>query len=130
MAAAVRSEDVTGPEGQRVRLLLLSHPARRNAVDPAALARITLECERATADGIRVDAGYRSGDTVTPNYDSLLAKLIVHAATREAAIERLQQAVAGFVVEGVKTNLPLHARIAASPGFAAGALDTHFLTRL
>jgi acetyl-CoA carboxylase biotin carboxylase subunit len=81
-------------------------------------------------DGIRVDAGYRSGDVVTPNYDSLLAKLIVHAATREAAIARMQQAVAGFVVEGVKTNLPLHARILASPGFAAGALDTHFLTRL
>ena len=81
-------------------------------------------------DGIRVDAGYRTGDTVTPHYDSLLAKLIVHAATREAAIARMQQAVAGFVVEGVKTNLPLHARILTSPGFAAGALDTHFLARL
>jgi acetyl-CoA carboxylase, biotin carboxylase subunit len=81
-------------------------------------------------DGIRVDAGYRAGDVVTPNYDSLLAKLIVHAPTREQAIARLSQAVAGFSVEGVKTNLPLHARVAASPGFAAGALDTHFLARL
>jgi acetyl-CoA carboxylase biotin carboxylase subunit len=81
-------------------------------------------------DGVRVDAGYRGGDTVTPHYDSLLAKLVVHGETRAQAIARLQSALSRFAVEGVKTNLPLHQRIAASPAFARGELDTHFLERL
>ncbi len=81
-------------------------------------------------DGIRVDAGYRTGDVVTPHYDSLLAKLIAYGETRTQAIERLSGAIANFHVEGVKTNLPLHARILASPAFARGELDTHFLERL
>ncbi len=80
--------------------------------------------------GIRVDSGVQSGDTVTPHYDSLLAKLIVHADTRTAAISLLQGALSRFVVEGVKTNLPLHQKIAASDAFARGELDTHFLERL
>jgi len=80
--------------------------------------------------GVRVDAGYRAGDVVTPHYDSLLAKLIAYGETRAEAIEKLAGAVANFHVEGVKTNLPLHARIAASPAFARGELDTHFLERL
>ncbi|MFL5276446.1 MAG: acetyl-CoA carboxylase biotin carboxylase subunit, partial [Myxococcales bacterium] len=81
-------------------------------------------------DGVRVDAGYRAGDTVTPFYDSLLAKLVVHAETRDAAIGKLRSALEGFVVEGVKTNLPLHRRIAASEAFARGELSTHFLESL
>jgi acetyl-CoA carboxylase biotin carboxylase subunit len=81
-------------------------------------------------DGVRVDAGYRAGDTVTPFYDSLLAKLVVHAETRDAAIARLRSALDGFVVEGVKTNLPLHRRIAASEAFARGDLSTRFLESL
>ena len=81
-------------------------------------------------DGVRIDAGVRAGDVVTPYYDSLLAKLIVHAPTRAQAIAKLAGALAGFRVEGVKTNLPLHQRIAASEAFARGELDTHFLERL
>ena len=81
-------------------------------------------------DGVRIDAGYQAGDVVTPHYDSLLAKLVVHAETRGLAIARLSAALAGFHVEGVKTNLPLHQRIAASDAFARGELDTHFLERL
>jgi acetyl-CoA carboxylase biotin carboxylase subunit len=81
-------------------------------------------------DGVRVDAGYRAGDTVTPFYDSLLAKLVVHGPTRAEAIARLRAALDAFLVEGVKTNLPLHRRIAASPLFASGELDTRFLEKL
>jgi acetyl-CoA carboxylase, biotin carboxylase subunit len=80
--------------------------------------------------GVRIDAGYRAGDTVTPFYDSLLAKLVVHAGSRDEAIGRLRGALEGFIVEGVKTNLPLHRRIAGSLAFAAGQLDTRFLERL
>jgi acetyl-CoA carboxylase biotin carboxylase subunit len=81
-------------------------------------------------EGVRVDAGYRKGDTVTPFYDSLLAKLVVHADTRDAAIARLRSALDAFTVEGVKTNLPLHRRIAASEAFARGELSTRFLESL
>lgn len=81
-------------------------------------------------DGVRIDAGVRAGTIVTPHYDSLLAKLIVHAETRAQAIALLARALAGFRVEGVKTNLPLHQRIVASEAFARGELDTHFLERL
>jgi acetyl-CoA carboxylase biotin carboxylase subunit len=81
-------------------------------------------------DGVRIDAGVKAGDTVTPYYDSLLAKLVVHAGTRTDAIAKLRTALEGFHVEGVKTNLPLHQRIVASEAFARGELDTHFLERL
>jgi acetyl-CoA carboxylase biotin carboxylase subunit len=81
-------------------------------------------------DGIRIDAGYRAGDTVTPFYDSLLAKIISHAPTREEAIARLRAALQKFVVEGVKTNIPLHSKVLASDAFARGELDTHFLERI
>jgi acetyl-CoA carboxylase biotin carboxylase subunit len=81
-------------------------------------------------DGIRIDAGYRQGDTVTPHYDSLLAKIIAYADTRAQAIERMRAALSRFTVEGVKTNIPLHQRVLASEAFARGELDTRFLERL
>lgn len=81
-------------------------------------------------DGVRIDAGVRAGDTITPHYDSLLAKLIAHGDDRAQAIARLRSALERFHVEGVKTNLPLHQRITASDSFARGELDTHFLERL
>src|SRR6185295_13526019 len=81
-------------------------------------------------DGIRIDAGYRAGDTVTPYYDSLLAKIISYAETREKATARMREALDAFVVEGVKTNIPTHLKALASEAFARGELDTHFLERL
>jgi acetyl-CoA carboxylase biotin carboxylase subunit len=81
-------------------------------------------------DGIRIDAGYRAGDTVTPYYDSLLAKIIAYAETREKATARMREALDEFVVEGVKTNIPTHLKALASEAFARGELDTHFLERL
>jgi acetyl-CoA carboxylase biotin carboxylase subunit len=81
-------------------------------------------------DGVRVDAGVRAGDTVTPHYDSMLAKLIAVGDTRAEAIARLAQALSRFKVAGVKTNIPLHQRVLASEAFARGELDTHFLERL
>jgi acetyl-CoA carboxylase biotin carboxylase subunit len=81
-------------------------------------------------DGVRVDAGYRAGDTVTPFYDSLLAKLIAWGETRAKAIERMRAALQNFVIEGLKTNIPLHQRILASDAFARAELDTRFLEKL
>jgi acetyl-CoA carboxylase biotin carboxylase subunit len=64
---------------------------------------------------------------VTPPYDPMIAKLIVSGRDRAEAIARPRAALDSFTVEGIKTNLPLHRRIAADPAFAAGALDTRFL---
>jgi acetyl-CoA carboxylase biotin carboxylase subunit len=79
--------------------------------------------------GVRVDTHIYEGYVVPPNYDSLLAKLIVHAEDREAAIRRLRRALGEFVVEGIQTNLDFHKRLIDHPDFKEGRLDTHFLER-
>jgi acetyl-CoA carboxylase biotin carboxylase subunit len=80
-----------------------------------------------TGEGVRLDSGYGEGNTVTPNYDPMIAKLIVSGATREQAIERSIQALENFRIEGIKTNIPLHLRILRSEAFRAGDLNTRFL---
>jgi 3-methylcrotonyl-CoA carboxylase alpha subunit len=77
--------------------------------------------------GIRDDAGLASGDEVTVNYDPMLAKLIVGAPTRAAAIERLARALNDYAVLGITTNIPLLQAIVAHPAFAEGATTTDFL---
>jgi len=80
-------------------------------------------------EGVRVDAGYAQGDTVTPHYDPMVAKLIVSGRDRAEAIGRAEGALVDFRVEGIKTNLPLHLRIVRDRAFQDGALDTHFLEK-
>ncbi|MBI5481449.1 MAG: acetyl-CoA carboxylase biotin carboxylase subunit [Deltaproteobacteria bacterium] len=80
--------------------------------------------------GVRVDTHIYEDYRVPPHYDSLLAKLVVHAENRRAAIARLRRALDEFVIEGIKTNLDLHRRVARHPDFVAGNLDTHLLERL
>ncbi len=80
--------------------------------------------------GVRVDSALYAGAAVPPWYDSMVAKLIVHAPTRAEAIARLRRALAEFAVVGIKTSLPLHERIAAHPDFAAGDYTIHWLERL
>jgi acetyl-CoA carboxylase biotin carboxylase subunit len=77
--------------------------------------------------GVRVDSHCFTGYTVPPYYDSLVAKVITHGADRNEAVTRMRRAVAEFIVEGIKTTLPLHARLLADPRFAAGDYSTTFL---
>jgi len=86
--------------------------------------------EEPSGPGVRVDAGYRSGNTVTPFYDPLLAKLCTHGADRAQALARAREAVAGFAVEGPKTNLPFHADLLVSEEFSSGDYDTSVVGRL
>jgi len=79
--------------------------------------------------GIRVDTAAHADAVIPPYYDSLIAKLIAHGHDRAEAIARMRGALDGFVVEGIKTTIPLHKRIISSPDFAAGKFDTHFLER-
>ena len=79
--------------------------------------------------GVRVDSALYAGYTVPPYYDSMIAKLIVHAPTRAEAIARMRRSLAEFVVVGVKTTLPLHARILDDPSFQKGDYTIHWLER-
>jgi acetyl-CoA carboxylase biotin carboxylase subunit len=79
--------------------------------------------EEPVGEGIRIDAGYAEGNTVTPFYDPLLAKLCVHAPGRAAALERARAAVAAFRIEGIKTNLPFLADLLDHPEFSGGSYD-------
>jgi acetyl-CoA carboxylase biotin carboxylase subunit len=77
--------------------------------------------------GVRVDSHVYAGYSVPPLYDSLLGKLIVHKETRGEAIATMRRALDEFVVEGIKTNLPLHRRIIRNAAFVAGRYNTGFL---
>ncbi len=77
--------------------------------------------------GVRVDSALYAGYVVPPFYDSLVAKLIVHAPTRAEAIARMRRAVDEFAVMGIQTTLPLHQRILADPTFQAGDYTIHWL---
>jgi acetyl-CoA carboxylase biotin carboxylase subunit len=77
-----------------------------------------------SAHGVRVETGYAEGDRITPFYDPMLAKVIVHAATRERAIDQMLDALAAFEVAGVKTNIPFAANVLQSEPFRAGKVHT------
>ena len=77
--------------------------------------------------GVRVDTFVYSGYRVSPFYDSLIAKVIVHARTRELAIARMKRALDVMVIEGIKTTIPLHQKIMDDPRFRAGDIGTDFM---
>ena len=77
--------------------------------------------------GVRVDTAVYPGYVVPPYYDSMIAKLIVHARTRELAITRMQRALDMMVVEGIKTTIPLHKKIMADENFQKGNFSTKFM---
>jgi acetyl-CoA carboxylase, biotin carboxylase subunit len=79
--------------------------------------------------GVRVDSALYAGYFVPPYYDSLVAKLIVHAPTRERAIDRMRRALDEFAVVGIQTTIPLHRRIVDDPDFQAGECTIHWLEK-
>ena len=79
--------------------------------------------------GVRVDSALYAGYVVPPYYDSMVAKLIVHAPTRPEAIARMRRALGEFAIQGIKTTLPLHRRIMDAPEFVAGNYTIHWLER-
>ncbi|MFY7787980.1 MAG: acetyl-CoA carboxylase biotin carboxylase subunit, partial [Thermoflexibacteraceae bacterium] len=77
--------------------------------------------------GVRVDSHIYAGYVIPPNYDSMIAKLIVSGQTREEVIVRMKRALQEFVIEGVKTTIPFHIRLMDDPDFRAGKFTTKFL---
>jgi 3-methylcrotonyl-CoA carboxylase alpha subunit len=81
------------------------------------------------SNGLRIDAGYREGDTVSPHYDAMLAKVIAWAPTRDAAIERLNRGLEESDVRGIVTNIPFLSALVTHPAVRANAIDTGFIER-
>ena len=106
--------------------LYAEDPARDFAPSIGRLAMLRLPAAR---EGVRVDTGFRTGDTVSVHYDAMLAKVICHGPTRAEALARLRRALAESEIAGVASNLDLLARIAAHPAFVAGGIDTGFIAR-
>ncbi|RID89361.1 acetyl-CoA carboxylase biotin carboxylase subunit [Peribacillus asahii] len=77
--------------------------------------------------GVRVDSAAYPGYSIPPYYDSMIAKLIVHAPTREEAIDKMKRALSEFVVEGVHTTIPFHLKLLSHDQFVSGEFNTKFL---
>ena len=80
--------------------------------------------------GVRIDSAIYSGYTVTPYYDSMLAKLIVHAGNREEAIQKMQSALGEIIIEGIETNVDYQYEILHHPDFESGDIDIEFIEKL
>ena len=110
---------------------LFAMECRINAEDPAngfrpSPGKIT-NLHFPGGHGIRIDSHVYSGYTIPPNYDSMIAKLIVSGQTREEVITRMKRALQEFVIEGIKTTIPFHIKLMDDPGFNSGNFTTKFL---
>jgi acetyl-CoA carboxylase biotin carboxylase subunit len=129
IAAGEKMEDATGAvisSGHAIE-------CRINAEDPdtfvPSAGRITT-FQAPGGTGVRVDSAAYADAVIPPYYDSMIAKLIVKGRDRTEAIGRMKRALEMFVIEGIKTSIPLHRRIVADSRFVAGNYNTHFIDRL
>ena len=120
------TQDAIVPRGHAIEMRVIAEdPDGDFAPSPGRITR----WDAPAGEGVRVDTAMQTGTLVPPFYDSMIAKLIVHAADRDAAVARLVAALDGFAVEGIATNLPLLRFIAAHPDFIANRFDTRWLER-
>jgi acetyl-CoA carboxylase, biotin carboxylase subunit len=128
LAAGERLDEVVGPvefRGHAIECRINAEDSETFVPSPGRITAFRVP----GGPGIRVDTAVYADAVVPPYYDSLVAKLIAHGHDRAEAIARMQCALDGFVVEGIKTTIPLQKRILADPDFVAGNFDTHFLDR-
>ncbi|MEU1808061.1 acetyl-CoA carboxylase biotin carboxylase subunit [Micromonospora aurantiaca (nom. illeg.)] len=118
--------DALTPRGHAIELRINAEDPRRFLPGPGAITT----WNEPSGTGVRVDSGYVAGNTVTPFYDSLMAKLILTGATREEAVERARAAVAQFEIVGPKCNLPFFAELLENPEFLSGDYDTGIVSRM
>jgi acetyl-CoA carboxylase biotin carboxylase subunit len=117
--------------GQNYEPNLFAIECRINAEDPAngfrpSPGKIT-NLHLPGGRGVRIDSHVYSGYTIPPNYDSMIAKLIVSAQSREEALVRMKRALQEFVIEGIKTTIPFHIRLMDDEGFKSGKFTTSYL---
>jgi acetyl-CoA carboxylase biotin carboxylase subunit len=114
------------PRGHALELRVYAEDPKRFLPSPGLIS----VWQAPTGEGVRLDAGYAEGDTVTPYYDPLLAKLCVHGADRSEVVARARKAVAEFTIEGVKTNLKFFSELLEHPAFVSGGYDTTLVERM
>jgi acetyl-CoA carboxylase, biotin carboxylase subunit len=112
--------------GHAIELRVYAEDPKRFLPSPGTIA----EWVEPTGDGVRVDAGYAAGTTVTPYYDPLLAKLCVWGPDRGVALDRARRAVADFQILGIKTNLPFFTELLDAPAFTSGDYDTGLIEKM
>ena len=106
---------------------------RINAEDPVSFAPwpgLITEYHPPGGNGVRVDGGVYGGWRVPPHYDSMIAKVITHAPTRERALKRMERALDEFIVGGIRTNIPLHKRLLQHEDVRAGTMSTRTIEEL
>jgi acetyl-CoA carboxylase biotin carboxylase subunit len=118
------AQDDVRAHGSAIECRIYAEDPERNFMpSPGTISGLELP----EGSGIRHECGVQPGSVVTVHYDPLLAKVIVTGHDRDQAIDRMGDALERYRIEGVKTTLPLHRRIMASPAFRAGAVHTRFL---
>ncbi|MBL6277045.1 biotin carboxylase [Micromonospora fiedleri] len=118
--------DALSPRGHAIELRINAEDPKRFLPGPGVIKTWV----EPTGEGVRVDSGYVEGNTVTPFYDSLMAKLVVYAETRPEAIARARTAVADFALTGPKNNLPFFTELLNNQEFTSGTYDTTLITRM
>jgi acetyl/propionyl-CoA carboxylase alpha subunit len=120
-AALAAAERAAEPLGHAIEVRISAEdPGRDFAPTPGRVGRWLMP----SGPGVRVDTALEAGERVPPDYDNLIAKLMVHAGDRDAAIDRLRRALDETEVSGIQTTLPFHRFVAADPAFRAGDLST------
>ncbi|RBI98629.1 biotin carboxylase [Micromonospora provocatoris] len=118
--------DALTPRGHAIELRINAEDPKRFLPGPGAITT----WNEPSGTGVRVDSGYVAGNTVTPFYDSLMAKLILTGDTREEAVQRARAAVAQFEIAGPKCNLPFFAELLENEEFLSGDYDTGIVSRM
>jgi len=118
--------ETLAPRGHAIELRINAEDSKRFLPGPGAITT----WREPRGPGIRVDSGYGPGTTVTPHYDSLMAKLIVHGTDRADALRLAAAAVEGFTIVGPKSNLAFHAELLEYPEFVSGDYDTGIVGRM
>ena len=98
-------------------------PSRNFMPSPGKITNLHIPGGR----GVRVDSHVYAGYTIPPNYDSMIAKLIVSGQSREEVIVRMKRALQEFVIEGIKTTIPFHIKLMDDKGFREGNFTTKYL---
>jgi 3-methylcrotonyl-CoA carboxylase alpha subunit len=122
----LRKQDEIRANGHALEARVYAEDAEKGFLPSTGVIRHWRE---PAGEGIRVDAGFRAGDAVTPYYDALLAKLIVHAGDRPAALARMGRALSEFEITGVTSNLAFLKALISHPQVASGEIDTGFIER-
>ena len=126
VAANHRLTDFSPPTGWAIQCRINAEDAADGfRPQPGRLVRFALP----EGEGIRVDTHLVEGDSISPHYDSMIAKIIAYGSDRTEAIARMRKALDEFEVEGVPTTAPFHRRLLDHPGFISGDTDTGFLER-